>query len=126
MYFDRLKTRGIYCIALIALCMQMLLPFVHAMQMRDAASGLSGLTLCSVNSPSQDTDRKLPAVNGQMQCPICIASAAHHPAPLSAPSVLPSVREHISSLRLVRYEGFFIPKIPYTLPLSHAPPVDIA
>ncbi|QLG89684.1 DUF2946 family protein [Chitinibacter bivalviorum] len=113
------------CLALIALCLHLLLPFAHAMQL--SSDPLAGLTLCSAAKNGQSIPLDSPTSHSStMQCPICVASAGTHMAPPPAPSALPSIREHISPLRLVRIEGFFTPTHPYTLPLSHAPPCVFA
>ncbi|QLI82323.1 DUF2946 family protein [Chitinibacter fontanus] len=125
MQLRRFQTVSLVCIALVALCMHWLLPFAHAAQMQSSQSGLDGLVLCSVAAGKQATSAPTQTADtGMLPCPICVSSAIQHLAPPVAPSVLPSAREHASSFRLVRNEGFFIPTASYTHPQSHAPPIE--
>lgn len=123
MQLRRFQAVSLVCIALLALCMHLLLPFAHAVQTTNQQSGLDGLVLCSVAAKLPATTPDHPPETGIMPCPICISSASQHLAPPVTPSVLPSAREHASAFQLVRNEGFFIPTAIYTLPQSHAPPL---
>ncbi|WP_348945936.1 DUF2946 family protein [Chitinibacter sp. FCG-7] len=123
--------QGTLWLALLALVMYLLLPFAHAYTMQsDPLAALNQLCSTSSSKITASTPANLqtnsstdsPSAHGMPACPSCAVQAGNHLAPPPAPSALPSIREHVSSLRLTRTEGFFIPTSIYTLPPSHAPP----
>ncbi|WP_410497781.1 hypothetical protein [Chitinibacter sp. S2-10] len=105
--------------------MQLLLPFAHALPSR-ADPGLVSLTLCSVKQKTSPAEQHVPVVKSMMQCPVCIASANLYLTLQPALVVLPSVHADPGLLRLRWNDGFFIPTPIYTLPRSHAPPIELA
>ncbi|WP_047395872.1 DUF2946 family protein [Chitinibacter sp. ZOR0017] len=126
MSLRRFRSSSVACLAFLAMVMQLLLPFAHAAQMESRDAAFRDLVIC--RTAPVDSSGNAPAAPfkmGVMQCPVCLAGAFHLLAPPPAPSVLPPVQEHSSWFRLLEQHGAFIPTPSYTLPLSHAPPIDL-
>jgi hypothetical protein len=124
MFLPRFRTQSLMCIALLALCMQMLLPFVHAMQLPMERFG--GVALCS--SVSQSIERPLhnDSSHRVMQCPLCMLSAQLHFALPMTVALIPVLPKTRSVFQWPLTEGFLIWHPSYTHPQSHAPPFDLS
>ncbi|WP_028449975.1 hypothetical protein [Chitinibacter tainanensis] len=135
-------------LALIALSLHLLLPFAHALSMPSQLDQLLAQNTCrtfgsaantkgstspvsadqptnltaTTSIPGTTNPESAPAASGLPMCAICAVQASSTLAPPPALTALPSFREHVSSLRLMRFEGSFIADPIYTLPPSQAPP----